>query len=108
MQVELAEVLWLDQSQQLSLAELADFSGLSESELQSLADFGVIKPVDETATEWVFPANCLVTARTASRLRSVFELDAQALTLTLTLLQHIEGLEAQVCELRAQLPLRMK
>ena len=103
---EVTEVLWLDHSQQLSLADMADLSGLTVTELQSLADFGVIVPTDLVATEWTFHASCLVMARTACRLRSDFDLDEQALSLTLALLQRIDGLELQLRELRAQVPSR--
>jgi len=41
--------------------------------------------------------------RTAYRLRNDFELDTPALTLALSLLDRVHDLEAQLCELRAQL-----
>ena len=81
MKVELTEVLWLDEQQELSLAELAALSGLSEAELYELMDYGVLVPVEPGAAPPVFHADCIVIARTACRLRSDFELDAPGLAL---------------------------
>lgn len=104
MKVELTEVLWLDAQQELSLTELVGLSGLSEAELHELVDFGVIAPVDPGAAQLIFHADCIVTARTACRLRTDFELDAPGLALVLTLLGRIHDLEAQLRDLSAQLP----
>lgn len=106
MTVEVNEVLWLNQIQQLSLNDLTDLSGLSVAELHELADAGVITPVDAQATEWTFCASCLVTARIACRLRTDFELDAHGLTLALKLIERIDGLQEQLRALQAQLTLR--
>ena len=106
MKVELTEVLWLDEQEQLSLTELAGLSGLSEAELHELVDFGAIIPVDPGVEPLGFHADCIVTARTACRLRTDFELDAQGLALALTLLNRIHDLEAQLRDLSAQLPRR--
>lgn len=107
MRLELNEVLWLDQHQELSLTELAGLSGLSEAELDELVDCGVIAPVDPRAPQRSFRADCIIAARTACRLRADFELDAQGVALALTLLDRIHDLEAQLSALRAQLPRRI-
>jgi chaperone modulatory protein CbpM len=104
MKVELTEVLWLDERPELSLAELAGLSGLSEAELRELVDYGALVPVEARAESPVFRADCLVIARTACRLRNDFELDAPGLALALTLLGRIHELEAQLRELSAQRP----
>jgi chaperone modulatory protein CbpM len=104
MKVELTEVLWLDAQQELSLADLAALSGLSEAELRDLVDYGVIAPVDSRAEPPVFRGDCVVIARTACRLRTDFELDAPGLALALTLLGRIRDLEARLRELSAQSP----
>jgi chaperone modulatory protein CbpM len=106
MKVELTEVLWLDEQQELSLTELAELSGLSEAEIHELVDYGAIVPVDPRAPLPTFYADSVVTARTACRLRTVFELDTPGLALALTLLGHIHDLEAQLRDLGAQLPRR--
>jgi chaperone modulatory protein CbpM len=106
MKVELNEVLWLDERRELSLTELAELSGLTEAELHELADVGAIAPVDPGAAQPAFRADCVVTARTACRLRTDFELDAQGLALALILLDRICDLETRLRELSAQLPRR--
>jgi chaperone modulatory protein CbpM len=104
MKVELTEVLWLDEREELSLTELAGLSGLSEAELRELVDYGAITPVVPGARQPTFRADCIVTARTACRLRTDFELDTPGLALALILLGRIHDLEAQLRGLSAQLP----
>jgi len=52
---------------------------------------------------WTFEARWLVVARTASRLRHDFELDAHGLSVVLSYVERIEALEAELRRLRAQL-----
>lgn len=108
MKVELTEAVWLDERQQFSLAELADLSGLSQAELRQLIEYEALLPGDTGAAEVLFGAECLVIARTACRLRNDFDLDAGGLALTLTLLNRIRDLEAQMRALSAQFPHRHK
>lgn len=108
MRVELDEVVWLDEHHELSLTELAGLSGLSEAELDALVDCGVMVPVDPLAPRRSFRADCIVAARTACRLRDDFELDAQGVAVALTLLDRVHDLEAQLSDLRAQLPRRIR
>ena len=108
MRVEIHEALWLDEHQQFTLAELAELSGLSEAELRQLIDFAALGPAEGGAAEAKFNADCLVTARMARRLRNDFDLDAGGLALTLTLLERIRALEAQLRALHAQFPQRHK
>jgi len=107
MRIEITEVHWLDQSSELTLSELAELSGLSDAELRELVEVGALTPVDPGAHPWVFRAECIATARAASRLRNDFELDAPGLALALNLLDRIRDLEAQLRDLRAQLPGRI-
>lgn len=104
MRVELTEALWLDEHRLFSAAELMELSGLSAAELQYLVECETLLPLTavERATEARFGAECLALARTASRLRNDFDLDANGLALTLRLLNRIRELEAQLLELRAQ------
>lgn len=88
-----------------------ELSGLSVAELQHLVDCEALLPVaaaepaaDPGAAEARFSAECLALARTASRLRNDFDLDANGLTLTLRLLKRIHELEAELLDLRAQWP----
>lgn len=102
---EHADAVWLTGDHHLfSLAELAEISGLPESELRELVDYGAVTPVDPDASPWVFSGKCLLTVRTACRLRAGFDLEPDGMALMVTLLERIQELEARVRELRAQLP----
>lgn len=103
MQTEFDNALWLDHSQRVSISDLVDLSGLSESEVHELVDSGALVPVN-AAIPWSFSAQCVVTVRTASRLRNELELDSHALVLALTLLEQIHALETELAQLRAQMP----
>ncbi len=108
MRVEIHEALWLDEHQQFSLVELAELSGLAEAEVRQLIDYAALAPAEVGAAETKFSADCLLTARMACRLRNDFDLDAGGLALTLTLIERIRALEAQLRALHAQLPQRHK
>jgi chaperone modulatory protein CbpM len=92
--VEHTEAVWLDERGAVSLIELAECSGFSEGELRELVELGALEPLDPQATQWSFAARCISSARTASRLRSDFELDNQGLALELSLLERVQELEA--------------
>ena len=104
MQVETHHVLWLDSSQHVSVKELVDLSGLAEDEVSELVFAGALTPRNYKETPWTFSGECVLTVRKASRLRDDLELDHHALALALNLLEQIRALEAQVVNLRAQLP----
>lgn len=106
MPAEHAEAVWLTEDHVFSLAELAEISGLPESELRELVDYGAVTPIDPDASPWVFSGKCLLTVRTACRLRVSFDLEPHDVALMVTLLERIQELEAEVCDLRAQLPER--
>ncbi|HET7764669.1 MAG TPA: chaperone modulator CbpM [Burkholderiales bacterium] len=95
---------WLHERYELTLAELCELSGLSESELRVLVDFGAIAPADPDAREWTFSSDRLIVARSASRLRKDFDLDPQGLALAVALLERVRDLEEQLRDLRARLP----
>lgn len=107
MRVKLTEMHWLDEHQQMSLSELVQLSGLPESELRELADYGVISPLDPQASMWTFSANCAPIVRTAWRLRQDFDLDTQGLAVALTLIDRVNELESRLRELSAQSPHRI-
>lgn len=104
-----ADVVWLDEQQAFSLTEFVAMTGLSAAEVVSLMDCEALVPVtvaepataDEKA-ERHFSAKYVILARAASRLRRDFELDTNALSLTLRLLDRIHALETELLELRAQ------
>ncbi len=104
MQAEHAEAVWLTEDHEFSLAELAELSGLSEAELRELVEYGAVTPIDPDSSPWVFNGKCLLTVRTACRLRISFDLEPHGVALIVSLLDRIHGLEAQLSSLRAQLP----
>jgi chaperone modulatory protein CbpM len=106
MKLEQAEAMWLDAHCECTFAELARLSGLAQSDLRELVEYGALAPNNPQETEWTFNGDIVVALRSAGRLRDDLELDTQTLALTLTLIRRIHDLEAQVGELRAQLPRR--
>jgi chaperone modulatory protein CbpM len=95
---------WLHERCELSLSQLCELSGLSETELRGLVEYGAIAPADPLAREWTFSADRLVVARSAHRLRRDFDLDFQGLALAITLLERVRDLEDELRDLRARVP----
>ena len=104
MHIEHTETVWLDERGTITLVELSQCSGLSETELRDLVELGAIEPLDATAPEPSFGTRCIVAARTACRIRNDFELDTQGLALVLSLLERVEELESALQRLDARLP----
>lgn len=107
MKVELTEAVWLDDRGAVTLVELAECSGLTETELRELVDLGALSPLDANAPDWSFTARCITAARAAGRLRNDFELDTQGLALVLSLLERVHELESALERLNARLPRRI-
>jgi chaperone modulatory protein CbpM len=116
MKVELTEAQWLHEQAEISVEQLAELTGLSPELLRELVDYGALIPVNaappgdaespdvQVSEQWSFAADCVVAVRTARRLRDDFELDPNALSVALMLIERIQKLEAQLRELRSQLP----
>ncbi len=104
MKAVLTEMLWLDEHTTISLSELSELSGLSPDDLNELIDYGIIAPVEPGMTRTAFHAHCVLTAKTARRLRDDFELDTRGLALAMTLIERMHELEAQLRELHAIYP----
>lgn len=102
MRTELQNVLWLDHTQCVSVQDLVDLSGLVETEVCELVCAGALVPDDYRDLPWTFSGACVVTVRKACRLRDELELDDHALALTLSLLEQVRALEAELSKLRAQ------
>ncbi|HXU66154.1 MAG TPA: chaperone modulator CbpM [Casimicrobiaceae bacterium] len=96
MKIETSTAVMLDDAGTLTVAQLVEQSGLSEDELAALVDCGAIEP-REAGPSWRFSSRCVVTARTARRLRDDFALDdTHALAILLRLMQRIDELETQL------------
>ena len=104
MHIEQSEGLWLHQRYELSLAELAELSGLPAAELREWVDEGLLAPIDANAEPWTFGADRLVTVQQACRLGKDLELEPHGLALAVRLLDRVHALEAEVRALRARLP----
>jgi len=107
MRMELSEVVWLEEHD-LSLAELAEISGLPIAVLEDLVAAGAIetRPLHGAAgsSPERFGGTAIRTARIAQRWIQDFEIDARGLVLALSLLDRVERLELQLRALRARLP----
>ena len=100
--VESTSALVLDERGTLSIAQLVEQSGLSEAELHVLVDCGALAPRDLRASTWLFSTRCVVTARTARRLRDDFAIDdVHAVAIMLRLRERIEALEQELRQLRS-------
>lgn len=103
---DLDEGAWMTEHTEVSLEELAALSALPVPLVRELVECGALVPADPSRAEWTFSARCVVTMRSAGRLRNAFELDANALALALSFLERIDQLEAQLHAARAQIPRR--
>ena len=106
MNPEHAEAVWLTEDTQFSLAQLAELAGIHESDVRELVEYGAVTPVDPDSSPWIFNGKCLLTIRTAYRLRVSFDLELHGVALIVSLLDRIHELEAQLGSLRAQTPQR--
>ena len=106
MKSEHTEAVWLTEDTEFSLAQLAELAGIPESEVRELVDYGAVTPVDPESSPWIFSGKCLLTIRTACRLRVSFDLEPHGVALIVSLLERIHDLEAQLGSLRAQFPQR--
>ncbi len=97
------DAMWLHARAQITIVELSESSGLPETVLRELVEYGVIAPADPQAPQWVFGGDCLVRVRTAARLRADLELETPTLALVLAFLERINRLEDEVRRLGAQL-----
>lgn len=104
MKLQLTEAVWLDETGAVTLLELAECSGLAESELRELVELGALSPVDTQAPELNFAPDCIAAARTACRLRHDFELDNHGVALVLSLLDRVQELERALTRVNARLP----
>jgi chaperone modulatory protein CbpM len=109
MKVELTDAQWLSERAEVSVEELAELTGLSPELLRELVDYGALIPTNVQSAQWSFTAECVVAVRSVSRLREDFDLDANALSVALALIERIHALEAQLRDLQTQFPrLRVK
>ncbi|UCH48796.1 MAG: hypothetical protein JSU95_03050 [Betaproteobacteria bacterium] len=108
MKIEITDAQWLNERAEVTLEELVELSGLPSELLIELVDYGALAPVkpqtEAQPARWRFGADCVVAVRTVSRLRGDFDLDANALSVALMLVERIRSLETRLQALQCQLP----
>jgi len=98
------DAIWINEHYEITLSGLAEQSGLTAGELNELVESGVLHPrhAGTAQQQWTFDAHCLVSVRSASRLRDDFELDHNGVAVAISLLERIRALEQALGELRAR------
>jgi len=97
------DAIYLDAIAEATWTELVNASGIPESELTELVRYGALVPRNPDAPTLTFEARYLAVAKTASRIRHDFELDAHGVSIVLCYVERIERLEAELRALRAHL-----
>ncbi|MET0211337.1 MAG: chaperone modulator CbpM [Burkholderiaceae bacterium] len=92
----------MQQVTEVTFTQLVSASGLTEAELTELVRYGALSPRDPGAAPWTFEARWIFTARKASRLRRELDLDPHGVSIVMSFLERIEGLEAELRSLRAR------
>ena len=99
---DICDALWLEEQGRVPLRELADLSGLSETEVVELVEYGALAPADAAGEQWVFSVSSIAVARTAHRLGEDFALEPHAVALLLAYLDRIRELEEALRSARAR------
>jgi hypothetical protein len=94
---------WLDSGEPVDGPELARIAAISAGEMAELVELGALVPLSDGPLQPLFPANCIVVLRQASKLRRDFDLDLCAMALLMDQLRQVEILKQQMAALRARL-----
>ncbi|MGZ5105575.1 MAG: chaperone modulator CbpM, partial [Usitatibacter sp.] len=86
------KVQWLHGRYQVSIVELADTCGVTESIVRELVEYGALAPADPAAQPWTFGAEWVARIRRAARIGEDLELETRGMALVLTYLERIERL----------------
>jgi chaperone modulatory protein CbpM len=100
------EALWIEKRERIGVDALARISGLSEAEVTALVEYGALSPVDPDDATPMFAQTCVTSVKTAGRLRQAFDLEPDALALTLSLIERIHDLQDELRRLRVTMPHR--
>ncbi|MCC7327716.1 MAG: hypothetical protein IT521_13040 [Burkholderiales bacterium] len=103
MNVATDDAVRLDSVTEITWTQLVGACAMPEVELRELVAYGALVPRDPDAPTWTFEARALVVARTASKLRHDFELDAHGVSVVLSYVERIEQLQSEIRRLRAQM-----
>ena len=91
---------------EIELDELVSATGLTQEEIVELVEYGVFQPLGQARVQWRFTARSITLGRSASRLRTDFDLGVPGLALVAALLERIEMLEAEINRLQCELGTR--
>jgi len=82
----------------LSVSEFTQVAGLQQTQVISLVEVGVLKPIGQGVHDWVFDSAAMTLARRLRRIREDLELDldVHALALGFRLLERISELESDL------------
>ena len=96
-QITTLEATWL------SVSEFTQVAGLNQTDVVSLVEVGVLKPVGQSLSDWSFDSETMTLARRLRRIREDLELDldVHAMALGFRLLERISELESALS--RAQI-----
>jgi chaperone modulatory protein CbpM len=97
---DFCDAVWPDPQRRVRLSELADLSGLSESQVVELVEYGALAPA--AGARWEFSVSSISVARTARRLADDFALETHAVALLLAYLDRIRELENALRAAQAQ------
>ena len=86
----------LDDSEELSLVELARICSCRTELIVELVDEGVLEPAGKDTGDWMFTGTCLVKTYTAIRLHQDLDINIPGVALTLDLLEEIRELRARL------------
>lgn len=88
-QITTLETTWL------SVSEFTQVAGLQQTDVVSLVEVGVLKPIGRTQKDWSFDSEAMTLARRLRHIREDLELDldVHALALGFRLLERINELE---------------
>lgn len=101
MNIESGDAQWPTDHEAITLADLAELSGLPEEVLNELIECGVLIRAELRPARWTVTVGTLRSLHTVRRLREDFELETNALAVALRLLDRISELEHQLRQLKA-------
>lgn len=86
----------LEESEELSLAELSRVSGQTREWLILLVEEGVIEPCSTEAENWRFTRHCLQRVRIVQRLESDLGVNLAGAALAVELLEELDALRRRI------------
>ena len=87
----------------LSIGQTAQLSGICESDLLSLVEYGVLAPTAPESEPNTFDIGCVMKLQRAAMMRQDLALDSHGFALAVMFINQITGLEAQLQSTRHEL-----